>query len=102
MNPGPTVSDVPPTAVPFGEPAGTATVSGLPSRQVLPVSPLALNTPIPDAAAAARIESMLVTSASVVWSSQYAQLLLITVTPPLTIALNRVWKLVPLPLNGAS
>ena len=45
---------------------------------------------------------MLVTSASVVWSSQYAQLLLMTVTPPLIIALNSAWKLVPLPLNGAS
>ena len=38
---------VPPTAVAFGELAGTPTVLGLPFRQVLAVSPEALNTVIP-------------------------------------------------------
>jgi hypothetical protein len=57
---------VPPTAVAWGESDGTPTVFGAPSRQVLPVSPLPLKTLIPDAAAVARIESMLWTSASVV------------------------------------
>jgi hypothetical protein len=88
--------------VALGELAGTATVLGAPSRHVLPVSPDALNTLMPAAAAAWRIESMLWTSASVVWSSQYAQLLLMMVTPSLTIALNSAWKLVLAPVNGAS
>ncbi len=38
--------------------------------EVLPLSPLALNTEMPAAAAVARIASMLCTSAAVVWSSQ--------------------------------
>ena len=36
---------------------------------------------------------MLCTSASVVWSSQYAQLLLMIVTPSSIIALKSGWKL---------
>jgi hypothetical protein len=55
----------------------------------------------PDAAALARIVSMLCTSASVVWSSQYAQLFEITLTPSPIIALSIVWKL-PRPANGPS
>jgi hypothetical protein len=44
---------------------------------------------------------MLCTSASVVWSSQYAQLLLMTSTPAPIIALKMAWKLEPA-ANGAS
>ena len=62
--------EVPPTAVACGESAGTPIVFAAPSRQVLPVSPAPLKTLMPAAAAVCRTLSMLVTSASVVWSSQ--------------------------------
>src|SRR5512142_1150603 len=84
-----------------GASAGTAIVSAAPSRQVLPVSPLPENTLMPDAAADCRIVSMLFTSAGLVWFSQYAQLLLMTVTSPsLSILLNTLWKLAPAPGNA--
>src|ERR1700722_12481432 len=68
--PAPETSEVPPTAVRLGESAGTAIVLALPSRQVLPLSPLPENTLIPDICADWRIVSMPCTSASEVWSSQ--------------------------------
>ncbi len=74
-------------------------MEGEPSKHVLPLSPLPFSTLIPAPAAVARIESRLWTSASVVWSSQYVQELLMTETPSSIIWLKRVWKLV---LKGAS
>ncbi len=56
------------------------------------MSPAPLNTLMPAAAAFFRMLSMLCTSAAVVWSSQYAQLLLMIVTPALIMALNIDWK----------
>ncbi len=56
-------------ATEVGALAGTATVLGEPSRHVLPVSPEALKTVMPDAAAVCMIDSRLTTSASVVWLS---------------------------------
>src|SRR5512144_2624669 len=93
--------DEPPTAVACGASDGTPIVFGPPSRHVLPVSPDALNTLTPEAAAVASTASMPCTSAAVVWSSQYVQLLLMIVMPSSTIRLNIDWKLPP-PLNGAS
>ena len=56
--PTPGVALVPPTAVTLGESAGTATVFGLPSRHVLPLSPLPVSTLIPEAAACWSTESI--------------------------------------------
>ena len=53
-----------------GLPAGTPMVLGAPLRQVLPVSPLALSTVMPEAASEASTLSMLLRSAAEVWSSQ--------------------------------
>src|SRR4051794_31018704 len=86
--PGPDCRLLPPTAVACGEPAGTPIVLGLPSRQVLPVSPVALSTVIPDAAAEASTSSIARTVAASTWSSQADQLLLITVTLSSIMALN--------------
>jgi len=57
---------VPPTAVAFGELAGTWQVFELPFKQVLPLSPDPFSTVMPAAPALARIESILCTSATVV------------------------------------
>src|SRR5512135_1485506 len=65
VKPTPGAALVPPTAVACGESDGTPIVLGAPSRHVEPESPLPLKTLIPEAAAVARIESMLWASASV-------------------------------------
>ena len=95
----PQVGVVPPTAVAFGESAGTPTVLGAPSRHVLPESPDPFTTVTPLAAAFARIESIAWASACGVWSSHWVHEFEITVSPSAIIAWNIWAKLV---LGGAS